>query len=142
MVGYSKQLVRCRSGAHEIRPRFLYGNFRALGVGRGQRYKKRNSHKKKKKIKKRSENRPGPGGFFMIFTNYCCYYYYIPVLQQRVIPSRRRARASSLSMKPRPGRTDKIRRCGYHHLWGLDNILMSVADNDHPIQKRKTVDHI
>ena len=64
MVGYSKQLVRWRSGARRY-AQGLYGNLylRSAGV-------------RNKNEKKTTQKPPwGPDVFFIIFTNY----YYIPV---------------------------------------------------------------
>lgn len=120
MVGYSKQLVRWRSGAGRY-AQGLYGNLYLGSAG-----------VRNKNEKKTTQKPPwGPDVFssysriIITFRSvlYCwCFFFFL------------------FSMKP--SRTDKIRRCGYHHLLGLDNILMSVPDNDHPIQKYKTVDHI
>lgn len=121
MVGYSKQLVRWRSGAGRY-AQGLYGNLCLGSAG----------VRNKNEIKKRPKNRLGDRTFFSSYSRiiitfrpvlYCwCFFFFCSQWNR--------------------DRTDKIRRCGYHHLLGLDNILMSVPDNDHPIQKYKIVDHI
>jgi len=138
MVGYSKQLVRWRLGVRRY-AQSLYGNSYSgsTGVsGRGEKKQNKKSTRKSPEVPK------------VFFHNIHEYYYYVPA-RARVcvcvcvcvymemcicvcVCARARYTVGVFIIvilyptKPRP-ETDKIRRCGYHHLWGLDNILMSMA---------------